>query len=195
MTQEVRAPEGESINEVIAGALEGSPKKKAELAQRLRPLILSRIQRIMPYARDVDHEISGCTLKLMECLESYNPQRGAHFLHYYKVQLEYHLLDRLKAQLKEEVPMEEEVFTALASPEDVEAHILRREEDAELHRLVATLAPRERQVIELLYFHELSLSEVAGFLNIAYKTAANTKYNALEKLRRNYATQQKTHPL
>ena len=70
-----------------------------------------------------------------------------------------------------------------------------RERARELHVAVNNLPDRERAVIAMYFFLDLSLSEIGGKLNLSYQTVANTKVRAMKRLRRFYAHQQEADSL
>lgn len=51
-----------------------------------------------------------------------------------------------------------------------------------LVRLLNELPPRQREILYLKYYQELSLSEIADTLSISYQVVANHLYRALKKL-------------
>jgi RNA polymerase sigma-70 factor, ECF subfamily len=52
-----------------------------------------------------------------------------------------------------------------------------------LIRALAVLSPRERMVFELKHYHGMQLKTVAGILNTTERTAKNTLFRAIHKLR------------
>ena len=53
-----------------------------------------------------------------------------------------------------------------------------------VHEAIRKLSAREQQVVELIYWHDLSLSKVASRLEITKSSAQTLKKRALEKLRK-----------
>lgn len=51
-------------------------------------------------------------------------------------------------------------------------------------KAISKLSKREKQIISLLYIEEKSIEEISELLKISSKTIANTKNNALNKLRK-----------
>ncbi len=51
-------------------------------------------------------------------------------------------------------------------------------------KAISKLSKREKQILNLIYIEEKSIEQVAKILNITTKTVANTKNNALNKLRK-----------
>lgn len=55
-------------------------------------------------------------------------------------------------------------------------------ENFDLHRAMAELAPEERAVIQMRYFDELKLSEIAVILHLNESTVKSKLYRTLDKL-------------
>jgi len=74
------------------------------------------------------------------------------------------------------------------SLEEIEDVVVRLDEELHTKVLVRTylehLAPKQRQVIELEFFHDLSLEEIAKKLGLKASTVRATKFRALKKLRK-----------
>lgn len=54
-----------------------------------------------------------------------------------------------------------------------------------LVQLINDLSPREREMIYMRYYNDLSLQEIAEVLSISYRAVVNTLYKAMVKLREN----------
>lgn len=72
-------------------------------------------------------------------------------------------------------------------PTDTETveEIIRRENARELHDAIAALPDKYAQIIELIYYHDLSLREIANMTGEKYNTLKWRKMTALKMLRRN----------
>ena len=68
-----------------------------------------------------------------------------------------------------------------------EHRLIELQMDAELHqkiqRLMNELSPREREIIYLKYFNDMSYEQICELMNINYQTARSQHYNALKRLR------------
>ena len=53
-----------------------------------------------------------------------------------------------------------------------------------LQKAINRLSPQQREVIYLLYFNELSVTEVADILDLKVRTVYNTSHNAINVLRK-----------
>ncbi|MDO5037503.1 MAG: sigma-70 family RNA polymerase sigma factor [Tissierellia bacterium] len=182
----------EAINAWVAGAMAGGEEATLQLMEALEPLMLKQINRHFPYSPRPDREdlLSEARVLLLDCLDLFDPSRGARFLYFYKTQLRFYLLDRVKAAKRLplailDAPGEEgeTLLDLLVSGDRVEDRLLAQEDRALLKKALGALSPREGQVIRLFYGEDLGLSEIAGFLGLSYQTVANTKARALKKLR------------
>jgi RNA polymerase sigma-70 factor (ECF subfamily) len=83
------------------------------------------------------------------------------------------------------LPLHEVPGIDLASPPPVD-DLLRREQSAELHRLVATLSPRRQEVVTLKFYGGLRNSEIAAVLGLDERSVASHLCRALDDLHRLY---------
>ena len=60
-------------------------------------------------------------------------------------------------------------------------------------KLLNELPPRQREIIYLKYYHNLSIQEIADVFSISYQVVANHLYRALKKLRNNEITKKIVH--
>lgn len=192
----------EEINDLVDRALDQEEEAIVQLTDSFRPMILSRIRRIHPYSQDTEDLVASAHLILLECLKTYSRERKVPFVHFFHMKLQYFLWDEIKKVKKREVCLLDSPDEDGQAPVDdltsdfcLEEFILEKEGSKELQDHLDSLPKREAQVLQLFYFHDLGLSEIAGFLGLSYQTIANTKNRALKRLRRTYANQQKTNPL
>lgn len=73
-------------------------------------------------------------------------------------------------------------------PED---DVLRKEQFAQLYRLIGTLAPRHQEVITLKFFAGLRNNEIAAVLGLDERTVASHLCRGLEDLHRKFAEENK----
>ena len=71
----------------------------------------------------------------------------------------------------------------LVHPDDVLEHILHLEEDAELQLALATLSVEHQRVLELRFFADLELGEIALITNTPLGTVKSRLHRALKSLR------------
>lgn len=128
-------------------------------------------------------------LALLEGARDFDPDKGVAFPQYAKSKIKYGIFAyqrRAWAFAGRQAGEDEEGLEGLESGVDIEEEVLGKETGVLLWDRCKDLSPRQRQVLFLEYKEGLSLSEIAGFLGLAYKTVENTKQAGLKKLRRMY---------
>lgn len=128
-----------------------------------------------------------CVLELCRCVRDFDPDRGVAFPAYVQRALKYRVYGAQRKWLKGQVDSldaGEDFQEALLDPFDLEEAVCREEEKRRLDFYLGSLSPRQEEVLRLYYYENLSLSEIAGFLGLAYKTVENTKAAGLRNLRR-----------
>lgn len=168
-------------------AKEGDMGAKEEIISRLEPLVLSSIKRYYYKREEFEDLVQDGNIKILECIQDFDPKKGVYFLGYVKTVLRYMYLDKHKERihfsLNEKVgDGEDERIDLLVSDEDILESILNHEEVEELRRVLNVLTERQKEVVILFYMERLSLGDIAEKLGISYRTVVNTKTNALKKL-------------
>lgn len=177
------------IDELLEKSREGDKNSKEELLNKLRPLIISSINKYYPNSKDYEDLIQDGNIVILKCLDSFDPTKGVYFLGYVKTMLKYNYLQnhRQKHMISLNTPFGEddegEMIDLLVS-EDLEPleRILMREKDKMLSRCLLVLTERQRDIVIYFYIKKLSIGEIAKHLNISYRTVVNTKTKAIEKL-------------
>jgi len=128
---------------------------------------------------------------ILKGIDDFDPKRGVNFPGYIKTILKFHYLNKLKKQsyaISLDHPVgEEENMTlkdTLESEVNIEEDFIDKEVNHQLYDALDNLTDRQRQVILLFYVENLSVSQIADNLGIAYRTAINIKVQAIEKLRK-----------
>lgn len=177
------------LNEYCDGALRGDEVAIMDLLEALRPLMEQMISSMFPRTTEREDLLSEAQCVLLECLTTYDPSRGVRFVGYYRTQLRYYFLKRIESNMTLPIPVLDIVSETgvsglenLTTEETAEDEFMAKEARAALDGALAKLSVRERQVIELFYDYDLSLSEIGGFLGISYQSVANTKSRGLKKL-------------
>lgn len=70
--------------------------------------------------------------------------------------------------------------------------LVQRERHQEVIRAMATLSEDHRQILELRFFHDSSLAEIAGFLAIPVGTVKSRLHHAMENLRLAFFSEPRT---
>lgn len=178
------------LNNLLEKARQGDLESKEEILNRLRPLIIRKIQKYYYNKEQFQDLVQEGYETVLECIKDYDEKRGVHFLGYVKTMLKYKYLDKHKertyASLNTPIgeDKEDEWIDLLESgdKEQVEV-VIDKETNDELREALLTLTNRQREVTLLFYIKGLSMKEIAERLGISYRTVVNTKTRALEKLR------------
>jgi RNA polymerase sigma-70 factor, ECF subfamily len=82
-----------------------------------------------------------------------------------------------------EVELDDEMAAAIADPTDDPEVLLQKKHSGEvLRRCVTALSPAQGQIIDLVYYHEKSISEVAEIVGIPEATVKTRMFYARRKL-------------
>jgi len=71
----------------------------------------------------------------------------------------------------------------IASRENVEEEIIKRDFEEKLRKAIRELPEREKLVIQLIFYEELPLKKVAEILNTSVSRVAQIKTRAIRRLR------------
>ncbi len=178
------------IDELLEKSREGDINSKVELLNKLRPLIISSINKYYPNSRDYEDLIQDGNIVIIECINNYDISKGVYFLGYVKIMLKYNYLQnhKIKHMISLNTPVgddnENEMIDLLQSGdlEPLESLIV-DEYNENVRNSLSVLAPRQKQIIFLFYIERLSIGVIAKNLNISYRTVVNTKTKAIDKLR------------
>jgi RNA polymerase sigma-70 factor (ECF subfamily) len=82
-----------------------------------------------------------------------------------------------------EAELDEKIETTVADPaNDPELALQEKNRDGLLRRALTRLSPEHRQVIDLVYYHEKSVDEVAQFIDVPPATVKTRMFYARKKL-------------
>ncbi len=179
------------IDELLEGSKEGDKASKEELLNKLRPLIISSINKYYPNARDYEDLIQDGYIVILQCIDDFDPAKGVYFLGFVKTMLKYNYLQnhRIKRCFSLNVSVgedsESELVDLLESKDlgPVEIQLI-SDENKIIKDSLSVLGPRQRQVIWLFYVEEMSIGDIAHKLNISYRTVVNSKTKALKRLKK-----------
>lgn len=134
-------------------------------------------------------DLTGETfLRLIEHLQSFH-WRGAHSFSAWMFRIAHNVVqDFHRAHGHTHTPLDADELPLLHAhallPED---DVLRKEQFAQLYRLIGTLSPRRQEVITLKFFAGLRNNELAGVLQLDERTVASHLCRGLEDLHRKFA--------
>lgn len=175
------------LDELVAQAGAGDPRARAHLLAVVRSVALrySRarlrgVDEALCSPEDIAQEVC---LAVLRALPTYQPERGL-FRGFVQVIVKHKIVDALRAARRDRC-------SPTADPPDVpvdadgpERRVLSAERAEHLDRLLATLAPRQRQVVALRVAVGLSAEETARIVGGTAGTVRLTQHRALNCLRR-----------
>ena len=173
--------------DLIDRALAGSDGARVELLECLEALIRSSIRRYYYRPNEFEDLAQEARIKILECLEEYDPSKGVHFLGYVKSSLRFLFLS-MKDYPCLSLDYESEgrgcLVDLLVSHEDLEAGVIGREEISILRKALGTLTDLERDSVILFYIENKSIGEIAQSRGRSYRTIVNNKSRAMSKLKK-----------
>lgn len=187
------------INHIIQESLNGNKNYQEILLKKLHPLIYKSIYSYYDAKDSITEDLAqeGYII-ILQCLKNYDKGRNVHFLRYVKTKLNFFYKNYYRNTKKQRetkslnqkiedsdanIEIENIIAVKNISPEDEIAY---RDEIDGINANITKLSKKEQDVINLFYYEELNMYEIAKKLNIAYRTAIGRKYTALKKLRKIY---------
>jgi RNA polymerase sporulation-specific sigma factor len=185
----------EEFSNVVDGIYKGDVDKKEKLLDMIEPLIISSIKRYYYGDELMEDMIQEGKIRVLECLDTFDSEKGVYFLGYVKAQLRYLYLNLNKAKefdisLNSSLDLGdgsvELIDSLIDETVDVEGDLIKKYINKNLKDTLDILTDRESQVIYLYYFKNIGMKDIAKELGLAYRTVVNTKTNGLEKMRKSW---------
>lgn len=177
----------QSFNKNLSLARLGDGSAKVDLINMLEPLIISSIKKYCPLPKEYEDLHSDCVLVILWCLENFDGKRS--FLKYVKSYLKYYLLDTFK-YLKNEPQRDsvndlgEDLLNYIEDDFNLEESLIKKTDEHILNKAINSLAKRQREIIILYYYKDMSLKNISQKLNISKWTVVAAKKQALDKLKK-----------
>lgn len=172
------------IFEILKKALAGDSEAWDEVFDRLWPVVAGVAASLMhgADAAAIEDAAQNTFVRLTEDdsrrLRAYDPGRAT--VEKYVAKIAHNCtLDFLRAQTRRS-----RNASQLPPPEEKNDNLSERIFPWELTAALGVLAPREREVIEMLYFDHLDTAEIADRLGIGADTVRSLKSHAMQKLRK-----------
>ncbi|HHV47155.1 MAG TPA: sigma-70 family RNA polymerase sigma factor [Tissierellia bacterium] len=178
------------IEKLYERAKEGDMSARETFLEKLAPLVAGSIRRYYNVKKDHEDLMQEGYEVILRCIKDYDPEKGVKLLGYIKAMLKYHYLNKhrerktvsLNEPLKDMKDGELMDFL-IGDEEDPLNIIIENEEYTALLKSLKTLTPRQKRVILDFYARNIPIGEIAKNMGISYRTAVNTKTNALRKLK------------
>lgn len=168
------------LGHLMVRAQDGERQAYEDLLTRVSGLVRGFVRRRVGDVSWADDVVQECLVALHRARHTYDPTRP--FAPWLFAIAQNRLIDALRVtrrQLLREVPPET-VWPALAKRPEQERDAMR----SDLRREVAALPEKQRVVIELLKFEELSVREVAAKLGMSEANVKVTAHRGYRALRR-----------
>lgn len=181
----------EEFDDNLELALSGDEDAKKKLVGYLQPLIKASIKRYCPIYEEFEDLYSDGVIIVLECLETFDGKRS--FLKYVKSYLKFYYFETFRylkkhqcvnPVVKNDESEKDEIINLIEDDFILEDDFLEREQLNILSSALGLLTDRQREILNLYYFENLSLSEISEYLGISRWTVVNLKRNAISNLRR-----------
>jgi len=154
-------------------------------------VVYAAVRRLHVYRRDVDDARAAGILGLIEAAEKWEPARGDNFGGFAWVYVRREIVAWFRQRFGRPphshpaaLPLTRNILATVASADaDPSDACTRADTAAALRRIVTSLPPRERFVIEQLFFHDETPTAVAPRLGISTSRIAQVRNEALSRLR------------
>lgn len=174
------------INYIIQESLNGDKNYQEILLKKLNPLLFKNIYMYWNFGSPIEADLlhEGYLL-ILESLNNFDKNRNVHFLQYAKINAKYFYKNYYKKNKTHAISLSITEFYKIAdnSLNTLESAI-KKEEYEQLIANINKLNEKEKQVIYLYYYKDLSLSEISKKLNVPYRTLLGRKKTALKKLKK-----------
>ena len=174
------------LDQLVADAASGDPRASARLLAVLRPLALSYARarlrgtnEALCSAEDIAQEVC---IAVLGAVSTYRPE-GRSFHAFVQVIAKHKIADARRAARRDRVSPAADLPDAPVHADGPEHRALSAERMEQLGHLLATLAPRERQIVALRVVVGLSAEETARIVGGTAGAVRVTQHRALNRLR------------
>ncbi len=168
--------------QTLKRAQTGEARALAELYDRHTPLLYPVALRILRTAADAEDAIQDTWLQVWRRAAAYDSRRGAVAAWLLTV-VRTRSLDRYRSRASRSRAESHVDPEPVQRPADLPASAVRSQLGAKAREALATLAPQQRQAIEIAYFEGLAQSEVAARLKAPLGTVKSWTRQGLSRLR------------
>jgi len=148
------------------------------------PLLISMARKFPSF--DYDEDIDHTRMILVECIPAYDESKGT-FGNFLKNQLRYHYLDRAKKHNPQSLDDFDQngnpIVDTISDDYDFENVIVEKEKYNDLYLAISKLSEKDREILRLKYWEELTNKEIGEILHISPKTVSNRHSLSLKKLK------------
>jgi len=182
------------INYIIQNSIKGDKIYEEILLNKLRPLIYKNIYIYYQFNDDIIEDlVQEGYIIILKSLKTYDENLNVHFLGYVKTKLKFYYKNyyRNEKNQRQTISLNQTInsvndiikFDNKTADNTID-ELIKEESYKELQTNIEKLSTKEQNVLNMYFIDELSMSEIAMLLNIAYRTAIGRKYVAMQKLKK-----------
>ena len=168
--------------QTLKRAQSGEARALAELYDRYTPLLFPVALRILRTQADAEDAIQDSWLQVWRRAAAYDPRRGTVAAWLLTV-IRTRALDRYRSRASRSRAESRVDPEPVQRPPEPASSAVRSQLGAKVREALATLAPQQRQAIEIAYFEGLSQSEIAERLKAPLGTVKSWTRQGLTRLR------------
>lgn len=180
------------ISKLVRKAKEGDQNAQEEILLQLRPYVYKQAKSIYIKGYEMEDLLQLGNLSILKALRQYEERPGRSFIPYVltAVNNNFYYEIRQKCRLNEESSLHnggeegEDWIYNLPDHMNVEEELARKGNIQEVRKVLSKLSPEEREIIEALYFKEISLKELAARKGLNYITLVKRKNRLLLRMRK-----------
>ncbi len=161
----------------IQRARQGDPDAFAVLFEQYKNLVFKTAYLMLGTTADAEDALQQVFIRVHRSLPEYDPRKGAFTTWLYRVTLNHCLNQR--RQWRFHVPLDALIKTPAAPASSIDIA-----EEESIRQAIRELSDKQRAVVILRYYWELSYSEISDILNIPLGTVKSRLDLALKTLRR-----------
>jgi RNA polymerase sigma-70 factor (ECF subfamily) len=177
----------------LISQLPEKPEAFRELYRHYAPLIFSYVAYTVGSKQDAEDLTSEIFLKIIQAVSRFE-YRGERSFAVWVFRITHNTVQQFYRTLRcgDMLPLDDlpEIQSSSLLPDE---SIVRKEEFARLHKIMATLTPRHREIITLRFFGGLRNLEIAVMLNLDERTVASHLSRGLRELEQRYQQEEKAY--
>lgn len=184
--------ESEALIKKITSAKAGDKKAMEEIVTSFTPFVIKAARSIYVRGYELQDLIQIGGASVIKAVNMYDAAKGSKFTSYVfsAVRINFYNLIRTNAKRNYECSINSlnnegfELIDSIASEENVEEDMVKKEEKLLLNRALNKLSELEKEIIYWFYFENRTLNDYANFKEVCYRTAVDRKKKALTKLKK-----------
>ncbi|MCX6219701.1 MAG: sigma-70 family RNA polymerase sigma factor [Bacteroidia bacterium] len=175
--------EARSDSYYIAEVLKGNPDSYAPLVDKYKQLAFSLSMKILKNREDAEESAQDAFVKAYKSLESF--KGGATFKTWFFRIVYTTAISKVRGKQKNLVSFEDYKVSdnELIDTENAVGQMTAEERSAHLHKAMDELDPSERAILNLYYFEEMPVDDIAAIMDL---TASNVKIKLFRSRKRLY---------